>query len=298
MKKKLMLIGIPIIIVLVIVIIIFNITNNISKHIEYSIDTIKDGLLFLQEHKYKDSGTLKVTAKYKGAHGEHYPKDFNYYFETNLENGKYKVTIGNTEGYVTKEYTNELNEIVENLKQIEISKIDYLNYEKEGNTYVLDIDVVNDIFDTNYNKCTIDIETEGIFNKYVSSTIKCDDELTIKLSDNKTTINYHENIIKIDSNETGFSININDELKMNTFYEDDSNRHSIVIGNDVYLVLASENKLYLSSSSQAAIYNAIEIDVTYDDIVLNKMVPLDEIDIPIFRYFNEFEYNYWRDTNE
>lgn len=85
---------------------------------------------------------------------------------------------------------------------------------------------------------------------------------------------------------------------MNTFYEDDSNRHSIVIGNDVYLVLASDNKLYLSSSSQAAIYNAIEIDVTYDDIILNKMNPINEIDIPVFRYFNEFEYNYWRDINE
>ena len=54
---------------------------------------------------------------------------------------------------------------------------------------------------------------------------------------------------------------MNDLMKMNTFYENDKNRHNIVI-------------------------------------VLNKINNLEEIEIPIFRYFNEYKFNYWRDINE
>ena len=89
-----------------------------KNHIDYSIDLLREGLNYLGKRNYKTSGTLDVTAKYKGAHGEHYPGFFNYLFETNLENGIYTVSIGNKDGYVTKQYELELFELVQNLKEV------------------------------------------------------------------------------------------------------------------------------------------------------------------------------------
>ena len=297
MKKKVLLIVIPIIIILTAVIFLFTM-NNDKKHIDYSIDLLREGLNYLGKRNYKTSGTLDVTAKYKGAHGEHYPGFFNYLFETNLENGIYTVSIGNKDGYVTKQYELELFELVQNLKEVNTTKLDYVNYKKVNDTYELDIDVINDALSTDFKKCTIDVTSTGILKDFESSTIKCDDNLTIELTEKRTTINYYDNVIKIDKNENGFSLNMNDLMKMNTFYENDKSRHNIVIGDDVFYVEAMDNKLFLSVTSQAAIYNGMEITVTYKDIVLNKINNLEEIEIPIFRYFNEYKFNYWRDINE
>lgn len=295
MKKKYLLISIPIVLIIIVLITILILTNKTSKYVDDSIDQIRSGLNFLKQHKYQTNGRLKVTASYKGAHGEHYPRGFDYFFNTTLTDDLLVVTIGNNEEYVTKEYRSELYEIMDSLKNADTTKLDYLKLTEDNK---LDVDIINDVFKTDYKVCTIDVTTKGLLKKYESSTIKCDEILTIKLEENKATINYGKNIIKIDINEAGFSLSINDKLKMNSFYEDNKNRYNIVIDDSVYYLETMDGKIYLKANTQAAIYNAMEVEVTYDDVVVNKIIPLEEIEIPIYRYFNEIKFDYWRDTNE
>ena len=298
MKKKIMFIAIPLVLIILAIIAYFMFVSNTGKYVDKSIDMIREGIAYIGQRKYGTSGELKVTAKYKGAHGEHYPKDFSYIFETRIEDEKYKVSIGNENGFVTKEYNIELVSMINDLKEVNTTKLDYVTYKKEKDYYKLDVDVINDALKTNYKTCTMKIETEGIFKTFKSSTLKCDDNLTIKLEENKAIINYYDNKIKIDTNETGFSLNMNDSLKMNAFYEENKNRYSIVIDQDVYYLETTDEGIYLTSSSQAAIYNAMEARVTYKNLVLNKVNSIPETEIPIFRYFNEFEYTFWRNINE
>ena len=70
--------------------------------------------------------------------------------------------------------------------------------------------VVVAFFKTSFNKCTIDIKTSGILKNLESSTIKCDNTLTIKLEENKALINYKENVINLKVSNT---IDVNKLIK-------------------------------------------------------------------------------------
>ena len=210
MKKKYLLIGVPILLI-ILVLCIFLFSDKTSKYTDNTIDTIRDAIKFIQKNNYNRTGKLKVVASYKGAHGEHYPKDFNYFFETTIVDSNKKVTIGDGKNFVTQDYESDTYDIMYKLKNANVSKLDYLSVKKNGKENLLDVDIINDVFKTNFNKCTIDIKTSGILKNLESSTIKCDNTLTIKLEENKALINYKENVIKVTTNQKGFSINVNDE---------------------------------------------------------------------------------------
>ena len=128
MKKKIMFIAIPLVLIILVIIAYFMFVSNTGKYVDKSIDMIRDGIAYIGQRKYGTSGELKVTAKYKGAHGEHYPKDFSYIFETRIEDEKYKVSIGNENGFVTKEYNIELVSMINDLKEVNTTKLDYVTY--------------------------------------------------------------------------------------------------------------------------------------------------------------------------
>lgn len=283
MKKKIIIISSIVIVMVLMLITILFINNKKSttneEMINNAVTNTKNLIKYTNKNNLTSSGVLNINAKYKGAHGEHYPKEFVYNFNTRIENDSYIVTIGNDAGYFEKEYQVPGLILMNTIKNINPSSIDKIFTSK------INVEELNKVLNTNYNECSYDIND--------TLTIKCDNDY-IEFNNNTIKINYNNNIFRIDISEKMFSVTINDLLKMNAFYYDDMTRYNVVLNNNVIYFETSSNKLYLNSTSEAAIYNAMEVTVDYKEVNIDKSTKVNEIEIPIFRYFNELDLNYWR----
>lgn len=286
MKKKIIIISSIIVVLITLLISILLINNKREKNKEEMINDIKSNIKELIKYTNKNnlstSGVINVTAKYKGAHGEHYPKEFIYNFNTLIDGENYIVTIGNELGYVEKTYQMPGLILMNKIKNINPDQVDDI-FKSEIN-----VSDINKYLDTNYKKCTYELKANKII---------CDKDYLF-IDDNTINIKFKNNLFKIDTSEKMFSVIVNEKLKMNAFYYDDSTRYNVVLNNNVIYFETSNNKLYLNSTSQAAIYNALELTVDYKDVAVTKDNKIDEIEIPIFRYFNELDLNYWSGANE
>ena len=287
MKKKIIIISSIVIalIALLITILLINNKKQITEEelLNKAVINIKNLIKYTNNNNFKTIGILNVIAKYKGAHGEHYPKEFIYNFNTRIEDNTYIVTIGNSSGYYEKEYKVPGLVLMNNIKNIDETTIDKIFKNK------INIEELNKTLKTDYKKCKYEID------EYLN--IKCDNDY-ITFEEDTIKLKYKENIFRIDTNEKMFSVTINDTLKMNAIYYDEMTRYNVVLNNNVIYFETSNNKLYLNSTSEAAIYNAMEVTVDYKDVVVDKNIKVEEIEIPIFRYFNELNLNYWRDSSE
>lgn len=287
MNKKTIVIFSIAIAILSLLITIILINNNSSKTKEEMLNkaknSIKELIKYTNKNDFKKSGVLNVNAKYKGAHGEHYPKEFVYNFKTNIEDDNYTVIIGNEEGYFKKTYKAPGVNLMNKIKNIDPSSIDKIFKTN------IDIKELNKILDTDYKKCSYKYEEEIM--------IICDDDY-IEFAPSSIKIKYLNNLFRIDTNEKMSSVTINDKLKMNAFYNDNMTKYNVVLNNNVIYFETYKNKLYLNSTSQAAIYNAMEVTVDYKDVAIDETKLINEIEIPIFRYFNELDLNYWSGVNE
>ena len=142
--------------------------NYVTNEIKTSLDLIND---IVGKFPVKNTGTVEVTANYKGAHGENYPAVFNYNYELSdklyLENGEF--------GYIN---------IDSNLKKmvnifLNLKKLDLTNYEisKSDYKYILTYDekAINEVLKTTFNKINVSIEAKDIFKKEKNIQIDLDD---------------------------------------------------------------------------------------------------------------------------
>lgn len=294
MNKKVIIIvsSVVIIILGVILFSLYVINHNeqaINDELELTSQKLKSTLDYIQKSNLGESGIININAKYKGAHGEHYPRESIYNYEATYVDDEYQVTYEGTDGYIEKNYQNSLLKIYHNIKN---SKYSSKDIDIEDDTFLTDF--INDILDEEYNSCKILVNTEGLIEKVVSTEIICDD-LFITFKDKNTLIKYNDNKISIDTSETGYALNINDKLRMNAFLEEDKNKYSVVIDGEVFYIETYDNKLHVNASSAKAIYNAMEFTVEYQPVEIKKNKVIEEIEVPIIRYFNEYEFNYWRD---
>ena len=102
---------------------------------------------------------------------------------------------------------------------------------------------------------------------------------------------YGKNNITLTFGNKGYSLNINDKLKMNVinYYQ-----YNILINDTSLFLELTDEGFYLSALTTHAIYNSLEITGVYENADIEKNKEVDPILNPLYRYFNEVSFDIWR----
>lgn len=300
MKKKIFIIASIVVSLIVIAFISIAIIQNITYEKSFNVainrinNLLRDTKKYLSKYNYNLEGNVKVNAKYKGAHGEIYPSYFQYTFLIDEE--KNNLTFENNGWYFTKDIDTSIIKIFNNINIDNLDKIINVK-EKSIKSNKIDIllenDNINKILGTNFKNTKMTIETYGIIIKKVSAINLILDDIKINYKDGTILISKDNNKLRIKLNSLGYSLNINDNLKMNVFLNEDKDQYNIVIYDKVFYLECLNNKVNFSTNTEAAIYNGLDLEIIFDNIDLNQKMETEEKEIPIFRYFNELNFNIW-----
>lgn len=236
---------------------------------------------------FNKTGKIKLNALYKGAHGESNPSEFNYNFS--LNNGVYIVE--NEDGFLEFDMS-ILTKIIDtfaSLKTLEPELIVNKTTKNNNIVYELDKDIINQIYSTDFKTITIDVKTNGFIKQVLGYSLRLDDYV-VNINDKKIEVNGKNNITLTFGNK-GYSLNINDKLKMNVinYYQ-----YNILINDTSLFLELTDEGFYLSALTTHAIYNSLEITGVYENADIEKNKEVDPILNPLYRYFNEVSFDIWR----
>lgn len=275
------------------VVCIHTIYNDDFKLRDYVINDLNEKIIKVGDYarniniSFNKTGKIKLNALYKGAHGESNPSEFNYNFS--LDNGIYIVE--NEDGFLEFDMS-ILTKIIDtfaSLKTLEPELI--VNKTTKNNiiVYELDKDIINQIYSTDFKTITIDVKTNGFIKQVSSYSLRLDDDV-ININDKKIEVNGKNNITLTFGNK-GYSLNINDKLKMNVinYYQ-----YNILINDTSLFLELTDEGFYLSALTTHAIYNSLEITGVYENADIEKNKEVDPILNPLYRYFNEVSFDIWR----
>ena len=275
------------------VVCIHTIYNDDFKLRDYVINDLNEKIIKVGDYarniniSFNKTGKIKLNALYKGAHGESNPSEFNYNFS--LDNGIYIVE--NEDGFLEFDMS-ILTKIIDtfaSLKTLEPELI--VNKTTKNNiiVYELDKDIINQIYSTDFKTITIDVKTNGFIKQVSSYSLRLDDYV-ININDKKIEVNGKNNITLTFGNK-GYSLNINDKLKMKVinYYQ-----YNILINDTSLFLELTDEGFYLSALTTHAIYNSLEITGVYENADIEKNKEVDPILNPLYRYFNEVSFDIWR----
>lgn len=275
------------------VVCIHTIYNDDFKLRDYVINDLNEKIIKVGDYarniniSFNKTGKIKLNALYKGAHGESNPSEFNYNFS--LDNGIYIVE--NEDGFLEFDMS-ILTKIIDtfaSLKTLEPELIVNKTTKNNNIVYELDKDIINQIYSTNFKTITIDVKTNGFIKQVSSYSLRLDDYV-ININDKKIEVNGKNNITLTFGNK-GYSLNINDKLKMNVinYYQ-----YNILINDTSLFLELTDEGFYLSALTTHAIYNSLEITGVYENVDIEKNKEVDPILNPLYRYFNEVSFDIWR----
>lgn len=275
------------------VVCIHTIYNDDFKLRDYVINDLNEKIIKVGDYarniniSFNKTGKIKLNALYKGAHGESNPSEFNYNFS--LDNGIYIVE--NEDGFLEFDMS-ILTKIIDtfaSLKTLEPELI--VNKTTKNNiiVYELDKDIINQMYSTDFKTITIDVKTNGFIKQVSSYSLRLDDYV-VNINDKKIEVNGKNNITLTFGNK-GYSLNINDKLKMNVinYYQ-----YNILINDTSLFLELTDEGFYLSALTTHAIYNSLEITGVYENADIEKNKDVDPILNPLYRYFNEVSFDIWR----
>ncbi len=275
------------------VVCIHTIYNDDFKLRDYVINDLNEKIIKVGDYarniniSFNKTGKIKLNALYKGAHGESNPSEFNYNFS--LDNGIYIVE--NEDGFLEFDMS-ILTKIIDtfaSLKTLEPELIVNKTTKNNNIVYELDKDIINQIYSTDFKTITIDVKTNGFIKQVSSYSLRLDDYV-ININDKKIEVNGKNNITLTFGNK-GYSLNINDKLKMNVinYYQ-----YNILINDTSLFLELTDEGFYLSALTTHAIYNSLEITGVYENADIEKNKEVDPILNPLYRYFNEVSFDIWR----
>lgn len=272
---------------------LYNIYNDEEKIKSDVIDSINKNISLISEYarnlniNFDKSGTVKLNALYKGAHGESNPNEFNYNFK--MDNGI--ITLENEQGFVNYDLSKIYNLIntFSGIKSFakELIVDEDMKYSKT--TYKVDQYLINEIYNTNFSEVLIEVNTTGFIKKVKEYVIVLDD-YKISTRKNKIVIQGKDNKITLTTSNKGYSLNINDKLRVNVI---DFYQYNIFINGTSLFMELTDNNFYLTALTTHAIYNALEITGTYDNVSISKTQEAKKEENPINRYFNEVDFDIW-----
>lgn len=275
------------------VVCIHTIYNDDFKLRDYVINDLNEKIIKVGDYarniniSFNKTGKIKLNALYKGAHGESNPSEFNYNFS--LDNGIYIVE--NEDGFLEFDMS-ILTKIIDtfaSLKTLEPELIVNKTTKNNNIVYELDKDIINQIYSTDFKTITIDVKTNGFIKQVSSYSLRLDDYV-VNITDKKIEVNGKNNITLTFGNK-GYSLNINDKLKMNVinYYQ-----YNILINDTSLFLELTDEGFYLSALTTHAIYNSLEITGVYENADIEKNKEVDPILNPLYRYFNEVSFDIWR----
>ena len=275
------------------VVCIHTIYNDDFKLRDYVINDLNEKIIKVGDYarniniSFNKTGKIKLNALYKGAHGESNPSEFNYNFS--LNNGAYIVE--NEDGFLEFDMS-ILTKIIDtfaSLKTLEPELIVNKTTKNNNIVYELDKDIINQIYSTDFKTITIDVKTNGFIKQVSSYSLRLDDYV-VNINDKKIEVNGKNNITLTFGNK-GYSLNINDKLKMNVinYYQ-----YNILINDTSLFLELTDEGFYLSALTTHAIYNSLEITGVYENADIEKNKEVDPILNPLYRYFNEVSFDIWR----
>lgn len=275
------------------VVCVHTIYNDDFKLRDYVINDLNEKIIKVGDYarniniSFNKTGKIKLNALYKGAHGESNPSEFNYNFS--LDNGIYIVE--NDDGFLEFDMS-ILTKIIDtfaSLKTLEPELIVNKTTKNNNIVYELDKDIINQIYSTDFKTITIDVKTNGFIKQVSSYSLRLDDYV-ININDKKIEVNGKNNITLTFGNK-GYSLNINDKLKMNVinYYQ-----YNILINDTSLFLELTDEGFYLSALTTHAIYNSLEITGVYENADIEKNKEVDPILNPLYRYFNEVSFDIWR----
>lgn len=271
---------------------IHTIYNNDTEIKKYVLNDINEKIDFIGSSarnisiNFNKTGVIKLNALYKGAHGESNPSDFSYNFSSSDEN----ISIENSDGYMDFNISKVVDVIntLSSLKTIEPEMIISSKNRIDDIKYILDKDIINDVYGVSFKNISIDIKTEGFIKKVKTYSINLDD-IEICVTDKKIVVS-GKNSITFTIGDKGYSLNINDKLKMNVI---DENKYNILINGTSLFLELNEKSFYISALSSHAIYNSLEINGTFENVNLDRNNIADKSLNPIYRYFSEVSFDIW-----
>ena len=275
------------------VVCIHTIYNDDFKLRDYVINDLNEKIIKVGDYarniniSFNKTGKIKLNALYKGAHGESNPSEFNYNFS--LNNGVY--IIENEDGFLEFDMS-ILTKIIDtfaSLKTLEPELIVNKTTKNNNIIYELDKDIINQIYSTDFKTITIDVKTNGFIKQVSGYSLRLDDYV-VNINDKKIEVNGKNNITLTFGNK-GYSLNINDKLKMNVinYYQ-----YNILINDTSLFLELTDEGFYLSALTTHAIYNSLEITGVYENADIEKNKEVDPILNPLYRYFNEVSFDIWR----
>lgn len=262
-----------------------SVTDNVLKDLNADLVSLNK---YVNKYNIPLKGTTKMCANYKGAHGESFPRDFkfNYELEGNI------LYFSNEEGYTKLELDQRLVSLYNMFKKdIKDDILKVKEEKKDGNSInvTLDIDLINKHFDTEFKKCEVTINKKNAMSSEIKDITIVLDDYIITIDGNKYKIMYNDNKIDISVVKTGYSLAINDNVKMNVIYEDSVDKYNIIVDNYVYSLSISDNNVKFTPNSRASIYNSIETSFTGENVSVDKSKESDIKNNPLTRYFAEKE---------
>ena len=275
------------------VVCIHTIYNDDFKLRDYVINDLNEKIIKVGDYarniiiSFNKTGKIKLNALYKGAHGESNPSEFNYNFS--LNDGIYIVE--NEDGFLEFDMS-ILTKIIDtfaSLKTLEPELIVNKTTKNNNIVYELDKDIINQIYSTDFKTITIDVKTNGFIKQVLGYSLRLDDYV-VNINDKKIEVNGKNNITLTFGNK-GYSLNINDKLKMNVinYYQ-----YNILINDTSLFLELTDEGFYLSALTTHAIYNSLEITGVYENTDIEKNKEVDPILNPLYRYFNEVSFDIWR----
>lgn len=261
----------------------------ISRESKTLLNNYKELYNYLNTHESFSSGTIEVIANYRGAHGENYPNFFNFDY-INEDN---TVTFTNSSGSLKYSYDNEISNIINILKNMSSSELEKI-IKYKNNKVLIDKDKLNELTKQNFKNVEVRFNYHGLVRKLDNIEITLDG-LNMIIKDKVIEITYNNNVIKITLNSSGYSLNINDILKMNAFLNEYKNTYSIIIKDKVFHVEYSNEELVIKALSEGAIYNGLDLHVkNKENVNINNDSILTNDDVPIIRYYNNIDIEFWR----
>lgn len=283
-KKIITIIGLGIIVVLLLAIV--NIRYKNDHVMDNFNNLLNDNIDFISSlaYSYDESGSIDVTANYRGAHGENNPHDFSYLFNINHN----QLIIGDSTGYNTIDnfvYLDLINYIADLKNNINLSKVN-------NNTYSIDTSKISDMLARKINSITFEVKTSGIVKKVneVIVHIKYKDiEDVITLNGDLTSGRgiVFEKEFKYNKSTNGISLQYGDDFKMNIFKMNDHVEYNIVKGTYVYKASLYEKVIKFNTSGDASIYRGLDMTINFmNGVMLENNNITDIKNICILRYFN------------
>lgn len=288
MKKRIIIIVSFILIILTASIVIyytfFKTNNDTQKVIDSLNNLITENYKYFNKFTYGNSGEVSVTAKYKGAHGENFPKDIMYEF--NILEYNNLLLKNDTKVYKTN-INNDFFKVYQYLKKLDNIKnpfvIDNIQKQNKQINVTINPNHFNKIMQTNYQSIKVNIINTSTYTLYL-------DNQTINFNESsiKTTLNdYTYTLVK---NSQGYSLSINDELKLNAILGHDKNSYSLIINGKAFFIETENNHIIIRASSASSIFNGLNLDINFkDNKIIDNNIYQDNDENPIIRYYSSLD---------